>query len=189
MIAIPTVDGWVHAALMKSIIPQMGNRPLCIMGGIVPVEAARNAIADQFMSSDCTHLFMVDADTIPPGDIIDRLLKLDTDVATSITPIAKGDDVTSNIFKAEAGEGFPLSWEEATKETTPFSITAVGFACILIKRSVFERLEAPYFVSQWFKNGKFCDGEIEFCNKLREKGMKIVCDPTLICGHVKQVTL
>lgn len=189
LIAIPTADGWIHSNLIRSIIPQMQGRPLAISAGMVPCEKARNHIVETFLSSDCTHVFMVDADTIPPDDAIDRLLKLDTDIATGITPIVNNDGVTSNIFVTTEEEGKPLSMLEATKKKDLFEITGVGMACVLIKREVFEKLKKPVYAGVWFQNSKFVEGDIHFCGNAKEAGFKIMCDPTIVCHHVKQITL
>ncbi len=189
MIAIPTVDGWVHASVMKSLVPQMIGRPLAFLQKAVPIERARNEMVKMFLAvEDATHLFFVDADTVPPPGAVDKLLFLDTDIATGITPILNHDDITSNVFMTEAGEGFPLSIDEAVKEK-PYEITGIGLACALIKREVLEKLEHPIFSSLWFQNGKFCEGDIHFCSKAREAGFKIMVDPSVMCGHVKEVQL
>lgn len=188
MIAIPTRDGYVHARLIQSLIAQMAGRPLQIVAGVVPLEAARNKIAEEFMKSDCTHLFSVDADTIPPHDTIDRLLALDADMATAITPIINKDGITSNVFTSIGARGTVLPMEEVIAKKEPFEITAVGFACVLVKREVFEKLEAPYFTSLWFQNGEFCEGDVHWCDKMIDAGFKIVADPSIVTKHVKQFT-
>lgn len=188
MIAVPTRDGYIHAQLVKSIIAQMAGRPLSIVGGIVPLEMARNKIVEGFMESDCTHLAMFDADTIPPVDAIDRLLALDTDIATGITPIVNKDGVTSNVFTHMGTKGEVLSIKEVIEKEGPFPITAVGLSCVLIKREVFDKLEKPYFTSVWFQNGDFCEGDVHLCQKAMDAGCKLLADPKLICNHVKQMT-
>lgn len=189
MISVPTRDGYIHGQLVRSVIAQMAGRPLRMVAGVVPLEMARNKIVETFMESDCTHLFMVDADTIPPVDTIDRLLALDTDIATGITPIVNKDGITSNVFTHMGSKGEVLPMDEVVKKKEPFEITAVGMACALIKREVFEKLEKPYFTSLWFQNGEFCEGDVHFCGKVIDAGFRIVADPTLVCNHVKQVTV
>lgn len=191
MISIPTVDGYIHSKLVRSIITQMAGRPLNIVGGVVPLEMARNYMVEAFMETDCTHLFMVDADTIPPGDTIDRLLAIDADVATGITPIMNKEGKLSNVFveKEKEGRGTPLTLDEVAKKKAPFPITGVGLACALIKREVFEKLEKPVYSSLWFQNGEFIEGDIHFVGKALEAGFKVMADPSIICGHVKQITI
>lgn len=189
MIAIPTVDGWIHSRLVRSIMPQMTGRPLCIMAGLVPLEKARNQIVETFMQSDCTHLFMVDADTVPPPDAIDKLLALEEDIATGITPIVNKDDLTSNVFLTNEEEASPMPLDSIQSRALPFEITAVGLSCVLIKRTVFEKMKKPYFTSFWFENGKFCEGDVNFCGKAKDAGFKIMADPRIKADHVKEIIL
>lgn len=188
MIGIPSRDGYVHARLVQSLVAQMANRPLSFVGGVVPLEAARNKLVDYFMESDCTHLAMFDADTIPPSNVIDEMLKVGEGIVTAITPIVNKDGITSNIFITEDTTGNVISMEDAIGKKDPFEITAVGLACVLIKREVFESLDKPYFTSLWFQNGEFCEGDVHFCGKAKEAGFKIMAVPSLVCEHVKQFT-
>lgn len=195
MISIPTRDGYVHARLIQSLIPQMAGRPLQIVAGVVPLEMARNKIAEEFMKSDCTHLAMFDADGIPPSNVIDEMLKIDEGLVTAITPIINRNGMTSNVFTHMGSKGNVLPLEEVLAKKDPFDITGVGMACVLIKREVFEKLSKPYFASLWFQansenggNGDFCEGDIYFSGRVLDAGFRLVAVPTLFCEHVKQFT-
>jgi len=189
LIAIPTVDGWIHAKLVQSLIPMLPGNLFCLISGMVPVEKARNAIAKTFLETDCTHLFQIDADTIPPLDALVKLLALDTDMATAITPIVNREELTSNLFMGSGKDGDAMPWEEAINKKEPFEIKGVGMACILIKREVFEKVGTPFYTDAWFKDGSYCEGDINFCGKAIDAGFKLVVDPTIICGHYKEVMM
>lgn len=191
MIGVPTVDGWIHSRLMRALIVQMAGRPLNIVAGVAPYEKARNQIVDGFLTSDCTHLAMFDDDTIPPEDVIDKMLALDTDVATGIYPLIMHDELVTNVCDGavEDGQGKLMSVAEIATKKEPFPIKTAGLGCSLIRREVLEKIGAPQFTSLWFQNGKFCEGDAYFCGRALEEGFKVIADPRIICNHVKQVTL
>lgn len=151
---------------------------------ITPHSAARNTLVDLFMThSDADYLMMVDADTVPPEHAIDDLLAVDADVVTGVTPITRGGEIMTNVFRDET----PLKSTEEYE--TPFEVRGCGASCLLIKREVFEKLEKPYFKAIEFDNGNRCSEDLYFCDAVRGHGMHIVCQPSVVCKHFKTVSL
>ncbi len=56
----------------------------------------------------------------------------------------------------------------------------VGCGCLLIHRSVFEKIKPPYFV---MNQGKYGGEDFYFCRKAKRAGFKIYADPGVLCGH------
>jgi hypothetical protein len=75
-----------------------------------------------------THLWFVEDDMVLPSDTLSRLLEADVDVATMDYPVTK--EGKGAVFADASGR-----------------VIYTGTGCILIKREVFDRLEAPYFRS------------------------------------------
>lgn len=192
-IAIPCVDGWVHAKVMQSIIRQMAGHELHFLIGVSPIGNARNTIVKNFLKSDCTHLWFVDDDTIPPDDALTRLLAMDCDIATGVTPILRKDGTISNVFPTtDATE--QMTMEDVAKIDGTLNISGVGGSCILIARRVFEDpdnefVKPPYYAALWFQDGNFVEEDIYFCNKASEDGYLIRLDPKVVCKHVKEVLI
>jgi hypothetical protein len=194
VIAIPTRDAYVHSRLIKNILPQLQNKEgdnlLLIVAGVSPIAHARNKIVEGFLSTDATHLWMVDADTIPPPDALEKLLKVGKPVVTGITPILKDNHTVSNIFSDLSGN--PLSMDEIgihAKKGENLIVKGCGASCLLIERSVIEKLSVPYFAELWDEDGRYLTEDIYFSNTLGEAKIDITCIPTIRCGHAKQVIL
>jgi hypothetical protein len=91
----------------------------------------RRAVAAEFLASDCDYLYFHDVDTIPPWDIIPRLLALDV-------PTASG----SYSMRGQR-HAFP-PWMEPRAETLGWDVvTAAGYGmgCMLLRRDVLEKTE------------------------------------------------
>lgn len=147
-----------------------------------PVERVRNHIVKKFMDSECSHLFFIDSDTIPPRDALATLYNLNVPVATAMTPILKPEGnklAYPNVAKKEG----KIDWNSDTE-----SIDRAGSSCILIKREVFETIKKPYYKTLL---DPYCmdimKGEdTYFCDKVREAGLKIILVPKIICKHAKE---
>lgn len=153
---------------------------------VQPVDNARNQIVEEFLKSNYTHLFFVDSDTIPPVDALDRLLAMDKDIATAITPIVEMDE------KGEPWRKWNVVDQTDTNvqpNTGIIEAKGAGSSCILIKRSVFERLDKPYysFITATSSQGneKQVSEDIHFIVKALNKGIKTYADTSIIAKHEK----
>lgn len=192
-IAIPCVDGWVHAKVMQSIIRQSTGHEIHFLLGVSPIGHARNTVVRDFLKSDCTHLWFVDDDTIPPHDALEQLLAMDCDIATGVTPILRQGGTISNVFPTNDAKE-QMTMDEVSKLDGVTNISGVGGSCILIARRVFEDPENqfvkdPYYAALWFQNGDFLEEDIYFCNKATEDGYLISLNPKVVCKHVKEVLI
>lgn len=192
-IAVPTQDGWLHASLVEQIIKQSKGHNITFVKGVSPLAVARNAVVRNFLRSDCTHLWTIDADTVPPPDALEKLLALDGDIVSAVTPILTDKGLIANYYVTN-DDTERETMEEALKRTTPFTVAGVGNSCMLINRRVFDEsnvaaLKSPWYTELWFQNGEFCECDIEFCNKATDEGYIITVDPTVVCKHIKEISL
>lgn len=189
LVAIPAGDGYVHARLVQNLLPQLKGHQFLIVSGVSPVANARNKIVDAFMGGDFTHLWMVDADTIPPVDALERLLEVSNDypIASGITPILTENEITSNVWLDDKG---PMDIDAAKNEKGVFSALAVGTSCMLIRREVIEQMKQPRFAQIWLPDGNdYVSEDIYFCNVAEDLGFKIGVDPRVVCKHVRDVLI
>jgi GT2 family glycosyltransferase len=187
-ITIPAGDGWVHARLVQSL-NQMQDKDtiLGIFAGISPVARARNTIVEQFLQTDCSHLLMIDADTVPEPTALKKLLTTERDVVSGVTPIIRQGAISSNIYLDTSG--VPLSMEEVAAKNGPFTVEGVGAACLLIKREVLEKVGRPWFAEVWGEGGECLSEDLFFCNRAKEEGYKISIAPEVVCKHVRDVVI
>lgn len=167
---------------------------------VSPVDRARNQCVDWFLKQplNLTHLFFVDADTVPPYDALEKLLSVDKDVVTGLTPMLQHDkekDTWGTMYNAFK----PVIYDdEGNPKTEVVDISGgivpvhrFGGSCLLIKRKVFEKLERPYFKFELKDNGldHVKSEDIYFADKARDAGFELWAHTGVMCGHYKQVRL
>lgn len=201
-----TTMGNVHTFLMLVIIQwiieaeEKGyNLSIYPTMSVQPVDNARNEIVDEFLKSDCTHLFFIDSDTIPPVEALDRMLKIDVDIVSGITPIIELDqnrvNESSGFYKR--GNVIGIDNELVKPETGVVDMKTAGGSCILIKRKVLEELKKPIFRFIYkdchpegveFNGSKdMMSEDYYFCAKALDAGFTLKCDSDIICKHQKSI--
>ncbi len=156
----------------------------------------RNALIVQFLYEekfkDFTHIFFIDADTVPPPDTIERLLVHDKDMVAGVTPLWVNGVINWNI---QIDRKVNILLEELSEELV--KIKRVGGSTILIKREVLEKLEYPFYevllaktIEEVQKTGPMLQGsDYYFCDKVIKAGFEIFADPSVKCKHIKQIDL
>jgi hypothetical protein len=190
-IGIPTVDGRIMADLMLIILDWSQKYPgisINYQPFTIPHDTARNILAKRFLESNCTHFLGVDADVIPPKDTIDKLLRADKDVITTIThrfnATKTGHEVTPTTFVFN-NDQYDVTYNYTVDPL--MKIDGCGAGCYMAKRKVFESIERPF---QFIHN---TDGTIRrsedlfFCDQLRDHKFELWADYSVVCKHIKQV--
>jgi hypothetical protein len=139
----------------------------------------RQYIADQFLKSDCEYLMFIDSDMTFDPRAIEILVSTNLDFVTAkafkrvypyqpcfYTKVQYNGDTPHLESPVQYGVGL-------------LPIEGAGLACALIKRSVFEKIEAPYFFP--LKN---LGEDLTFCLKLKDAGIEMYCDTRVQFGHV-----
>ena len=202
LVAVPTM-GSLHPILASRLIlwgQRYGEQiSFYFTFKVAPVDRARNQIAEFFLSSErqFTHLLMVDSDTIPPEDAVDRLLAHDKPVVTGLTPILSyrddGYESYDNAFvEVEKDEtGKVTKTHIAGRNTGLQEIFRCGAACLLIERGVLEGLDRPFFrfVTNPENTQHVRSEDIDFCDRVRARACRIYADTDVVCGHYKDIML
>lgn len=181
-IAIPTM-GSLRTELATWLLQQ--EHPVFMTIEISPFSYAMNKIIEVFLiNSEAEYLMVVDSDTVPPADAIEKMLAVNADVVTGITPVKKGNKKCINVYENyEDIEGCV----EYFDDTKPFPVVGMGSSCLLIKRSLLKKMKKPYFKHIEFDDGKICTGEMYFCDMIKQAGGTIMCEPSVKCQHFKNV--
>lgn len=138
----------------------------------------RNLLAKNALQLGCSHLFFIDNDMVVPSNIISRFLAYDKDIIS-----------TNYIIKAKRGR-CSFSCVDENFKTIPLTENSVGLqkvyaaptGTMLIKTSVFEKLQYPYFMHPEIEIGDKKDelGEdTDFCVKANKAGFDIWVDNDL----------
>ena len=162
----------INIQLMKSSILYISRDNL--------VEAALRAQADYIM--------FLDSDQIIYEDTIDRLAKyLDNGEDIVTTLIFRKDPPYQPCIFCEQIElenkQISLKYYDVENEdlTKPFYVESCGLGCAMIKLDIFKNIKQP-----WFLPRPYTGEDISFMWEARQKGYKILCDPTIEIGHIGQ---
>lgn len=146
---------------------------------------ARNELA-QNMKGDW--LFMVDADHAFDADILHRMLntmsRYSVDVLTGLY-VTKSQPHTPVIYIWDEAHGAYSPVAKWQTDERIFEIGGCGGGCLLVRRSVFERIYVELNEKPFSVNG-FSE-DLSFCARLRRLGIKVFCDPEIQSLHIATV--
>ena len=185
-LAIPNM-GWLHSQLVVNIIPWMRdwNVTLFAPNGLRPIPYARNFCVKAFLESGCTHLWFVDADTVPGSDALGLLLSAKVAAISGIVRQMKVDtDGTQVPVGIVVRKNDQHQYKEAVGSGVE-RIDACGSGCILLSREVFDRIPFPWYEERvWgdVRGSDFILGE-----KLEQVGIPLYAHFGVQCLHRKEV--
>ena len=169
----------------------------------LPIDVARNLLVDQFLRTDADYLWFVDQDAAFLTGTLDRLLSRNLPIVGALEmmrlpeccfPMARADAAPggneAGQHRVQAPEVYrfigqhyeytsnsPQMLGEPPKDSLLLT-RFTGCHCLLIERSVVERMEAPWF--QGYNPG----GEDQyFCEKAAEMGVATYVDMSVLVGH------
>jgi GT2 family glycosyltransferase len=176
LIGIPTA-GTLQAKTARSLMSIMKTPveiiPYFIHGSYIAVN--REKIAQFALKMNCTHVLFVDCDMEFTQDLLSRLLEHDKDII----------GVLYNYRGILPLQEVTKFFDEERETDTIFKVAGLGTGCCLVKTSVFEKIEPPYFPMEWDKNGDvYLTEDIGFCEKARENGFDVWVDPVLKVNHI-----
>lgn len=157
------------------------------------VEHAKFIAYREFLKTDCTHFFNVDADIFFYYDKIspiDLLVEQNKDIISGIyvykrkpcLPAYRPMDL-QEIYEREGK--FPRNY----KFVIPNKLHEIMFGaggCMLIKREVIEKLIIKYQVPNlpMIYKGEYLSEDFAFCKRARDEGYKIYALPTIKLAHI-----
>lgn len=197
---------------LRSGMERAGHRVTCIfLGNESLIQRGRNTIAHYFMQTDASHLLFMDADQkFRPRDVA-GLIRADRDIIGGLVPM-KGINWEA-VRQGALGGARDLSkltghfninrldGHDMVSMDMPFQVRHIGTGCMLIRRSVFERLQSEV---DWYTNGgqsipagqriynyfsaEVIDHELlsedyHFCHLWRETGGTVWAAPWCEIGH------
>lgn len=143
------------------------------------VHQARINIIKEAQKYDCTHVLFIDHDMVFQANSLELLLARNKDIIGVNAMVKSFPKCTTVKIHNEKGEKVYEMSDDL------FECQAVGTGFMLIKLSVFDKLPKPWFFYKYDKNGDMSVGsDMWFCNKAKEVGFKIWCDPTIKIGHI-----
>ncbi len=186
-LAVPCVPWlWTESALalykVMELLPP-GSKITMIGNGPSSIAASRNWITHTLMHMEPSIEWQltIDSDMTPRPETALQLLTVAKQTGADIVSALCFDrHVFLPAFQAVPGE---TPYPETLAELRGvLEVARVGLGCCLIRRRVFEALEAP-----WFRHPPALPGsgeDYDFCDRARAAGFRIVVDLNLECGHL-----
>lgn len=164
-----------------------------VSGGYKPLSC--NKQVQTAKEQGCTHIMFIDADMIFPSSGIIRLIDHDKDI------VGANYNVRGNPSR-DPGREFTIKPTDPRK--TPkhlkgqittfempanlFKVWSLGLGFVLIKMSVFDKLDKPYFNDYESPEGEHHTEDVEFFTKCQDRGIDVWCSPTIRVGHIGSKT-
>src|SRR5260221_2938867 len=147
----------------------------------------RNLIIGQALKNNCTHVFFLDDDMIPPPDTLLKLLKHDKDIVSGLYLLRSFPHRPA--FFDKAYDNGKCKFTSLTSEKCGL-VKGVncGLGCALRSTEVFKKLEQPYVRLGEIELDEWCD-DVGFFNRCRKAGFEIWCDLDAPVGHMTNVTI
>ena len=184
MVAIPTLD-YIHfefARCLTGLVQKLErdgvDYEVCFKGGTL-VYNGRDALAADAINEGYTHILWLDADMVFNPNIFEKLSANNCDFVTGVY----------HSRHAPYGSCIFTKLPEKAKEypNHPFEVEGCGFGCVLTST---EMLRAVYRKHGYcFQPTPQYGEDLSFCERARALGYKLICDPSVIAGHIGHVTV
>ena len=122
-----------------------------------------NHFRDMTLAGNYSHLFIMEADTIPPLDAIDKLLQADK-------------DIISLLYYYRDDSGNPVAWEIESSDYIIKATGGTGTGGLLINSRVLKDNDWNYDQQ---------DADWPFMNQLKDKGITPYIHTEVIAKHYK----
>lgn len=207
LIEVPTYDGSISRTTSESLwrLDRGGHDVDYHARAGYGCAMARNRIAADALNAHYDYVLMVDNDIDLPHDALTNLLEHHQAIVLGwyLNRYARGENRYTTLFKADT-ESFDWEMYEA-KELLALRdsgehlirVRGGGMGCALIDTNLLRMLEFPWF--EWTDEGRekldvpdvyachdaFNSGgeDINFCNRVRNRGIHVHADTRVACGH------
>lgn len=137
----------------------------------------RNNLVKLARQGEATHILFIDSDMTFPANALGRLIDYDLDIVCA-TASKRNEECRDMI-------GIPASQTDAITSKSLVEMDSVGLPFMLIKMSVFDKIQKPYFAEPEMGDDLIPE-DAYFCHKVKSAGFKIFCDLALSLnmGHL-----
>ncbi|MAG18132.1 MAG: hypothetical protein CL944_01520 [Candidatus Diapherotrites archaeon] len=150
----------------------------------ISMDVSRNKCVEKFFETDADWLFFLDTDTFMEPNTIELLLN-------------HGKKIIGGIYTSRHEPYLPIAYKKVDGKLTPiteipnkiFQVDALATGCLLIHKSVFEKMKKPYFEYEKDANKEriLKSEDVFFCEKAKKEGFEIFADPSIKVWHYGSV--
>ena len=183
LIAVPTFEN-IQPEVFKAIFNLRSEHELDfdIMRGY-DCASARNNIAKIALANKYDYVLMVDSDTVIPPDTLELMLDPPVDICLGVCPRKNTKDGKSAIIKL-GDVSYQDSYYYSELPENRVKVKGGGFACALVKTSVFSQMDYPWFQYVIFQDYSTLSEDYYFCQQASMYGIDIWMEPRVRCGHL-----
>lgn len=189
MIAIPCMDH-VPAFFCQSLamLKKVGQVSVAFQIGSL-VYTSRNQLATKAIQSEADFVLWLDSDMVFDPDLLIRMFdvleKNDLDILTGLyfRRVHPYSPVLFDRLDMNRGVCEWSNFKSIPDEL--FEVGGCGFGCVLMKTDVFIDVQSQHdaMFDPILKTGE----DLSFCWRARDVGYKIICDPSIVCGHIGNI--
>ena len=188
MIAVPCMDQVPTPFCQSmSMIQKVGETAVAYQMGSL-IYTSRNELAAKAVQIGADYVFWLDSDMVFEADTLRRMYKTLTennlDILTGLY-FRRVPPYSPVLFDKLEMTDKGCEWTDWKDKPLPeglFEVGGCGFGCVLMKTDVFFDVQGKF--QDMFGPINRVGEDLSFCWRARECGYKIICDPSIICGHV-----
>ncbi len=189
MIAVPCMDQ-VPAPFCQSMsmIRKVGETAVAYQMGSL-IYTSRNDLATKAVKIGADYVLWLDSDMTFDPDILVRMYKTLTenkiDILTGLY-FRRVPPYSPVLFDKLEMTDEGCEWTDYKDKPLPdgrlFEVGGCGFGCVFMTTQVFFDVQGTF--KDMFGPINRVGEDLSFCWRARQCGYKIICDPSIICGHV-----
>ena len=195
LIAVPTFEN-ISPDTFKSLWDMDKGEHTCIFEFVRGYDcaSARNNIFSRALDLGVDYVMMVDSDVTVPCNALKYLLEDDVDVVMGYyAHREKGTQSSTKTNCCKRGElDYSMQYDGSELHALAEDgkhlerIHGGGMGCILVKRSVIERIPYPWFdwVNYRDVNQSVLSEDLFFCEQCRKYKIRVYADTRVACGHL-----
>jgi len=153
------------------------------------VDDARNQIAQAALDQKCDFIFFLDWDVIPHPQMLHQLVMRalnapDYDVFSGVYCCRHRDYPAPLVY---VGPDFHVSYDWTVGDVLTSrenEVTGFGMGCCLIRCSLLQRIEAPWFQTRIQVEGGGETEDLYFLKLAAAAGAGLMIDTSLLCWHI-----
>ena len=183
LIAVPTFEN-IQPEVFKAIYNLRSEHELhfdYVRG--YDCACARTEIGKIAQAGNYDYVLMVDSDTIVPPDALELMLEDPVDICLGVCPRKNTKDGKTAIIKLNS-PSFHDNYYYSELPEGRVRVKGGGFACALIKTSVFTVLDYPWFLYVTNEDWSTLSEDYYFCQMAGMFGVNVHMDPRVRCGHL-----